>query len=54
MSDFKEKCGNILTGAAAGGSIGAAIGAIFGGPITSALGAKIGGAVGTILGALSD
>ena len=46
MSDFKEKCGNILTGAAAGGSIGV--------PITSALGAKIGGAVGTILGALSD
>lgn len=51
MSEFKEKCGDVLTGgsvgAAAGGSIGAAIG-LFGGPVTSAVGAKIGGAVGVI------
>ena len=49
MSDFKTKCGDVLTGsatgAALGGSIGAAIGAC-GGPVTSALGAKVGGAVG--------
>ena len=57
MSDFKEKCGDVLTGgatgAAAGGSIGAAIGAL-GGPITSGLGATIGGAIGCIAGLFSD
>lgn len=51
MSEFKEKCSDILMGgsigAAAGGSIGAAIG-MLGGPVTSAIGAKIGGAVGTL------
>lgn len=38
MSDFKDKCGDVLTGGATGaaakGSIGAAIG-ILGGPVTS-------------------
>ena len=57
MSDFKEKCGDVLTGgatgAAAGGSIGAAIGAL-GGPVTSALGAKVGGAIGSLAGLFSD
>lgn len=57
MSDFKEKCGDVLTGgaigAAAGGSIGAAIGAL-GGPVTSGLGAAIGGAIGCLAGLFSD
>ena len=57
MSDFKDKCGDVLTGgatgAAAGGSIGAAIGAL-GGPVTSALGATIGGAIGAVAGLFSD
>lgn len=57
MSDFKDKCGDVLTGAAtgaaAGGSIGAAIG-IFAAPVTSTLGATIGGAIGCLAGLLSD
>ncbi len=28
MGDFKDKCGDVLTGGAAGGSIGAAIGCL--------------------------
>ena len=55
MSDFKEKCSNVLvggaTGASVGGSIGAAVGAL-GGPVTSVVGAKVGGAVGSICGLL--
>lgn len=57
MSDFKNKCGDVLTGgatgAAAGGSIGAAIGAL-GGPVTSGMGATIGGAIGCLAGLFSD
>ena len=57
MSDFKDKCGDVLTGgatgAAAGGSIGAAIGAL-GGPVTSGLGAIIGGAIGSLAGLFSE
>ena len=57
MSDFKDKCGDVLTGgatwAAIGGSIGAAIGAL-GGPVTSGLGATLGGALGSIAGLFSD
>ena len=52
MSDFKEKCGDVLTGgatgAAVGGSIGAAIGAM-GGPVTSKIGSQIGGGIGSIV-----
>ena len=57
MSEFNRKCGNVLTGgatgAAAGGSITAAI-AVLGGPVTSGLGATFGGAFGCIAGLCSD
>ncbi len=45
MSDFKDKCGDVLTGAA--------IGAL-GGPVISSIGSKIGGAIGTIAALLSN
>lgn len=57
MSDFKDKCGDVLTGgatgAAVGGSIGAAIGAL-GGPITAKVGSQIGGGIGSIVAMLWD
>lgn len=48
MSEFKEKCGDVLTGGSVGAAVGSLVGTVIGGPAVSAVGAKIGGAVGTL------
>lgn len=61
MSEFKEKCGDVLTGGSVGEAVEVRIGRGMGWPATSTvavkigvtigiLGAKIGGAMGTLAG----
>ena len=52
MSDFKDKCGDVLTGGATGAAIGGGIGAAIGslsGLVTSKVGSQIGGGIGSIV-----
>ena len=54
MSEFKDKCGDVLTGGATAGEIVGVSSSAFRISITSAIGAKAGWGIGTILGIISN